>query len=1098
MQAPRAWLDGVPLTGFVSRKAEALLYYLACTGRAHSRESLAALLWGESTDSAARANLRKVLSILHQLLPAHLHIERQTVGFRVDSPHSVDAARFATDVTVLTTAASLTQPQVTSLQTALSLYRDDFLAGFYVKGAPEFERWLLAERGRLRELAVQGLQRLSQHFAEAEAWPNAIAALRQLLALEPWREEAHRGLMSCLASNGERGAALAHFDICRQMLADELDVPPSEETVALARQIRAGTLGPVSAAEPSPKLSQGAPLPRHNLPAQASPFVGRKTELETLAQWLADPRCRILTILGAGGMGKTRLALALAQQLLPRYRDGVFFVALAPVEGSDGIMPAIAQAVGFPFQNEQRSAQAQLTDFLRGKQLLLVLDNWEHLLAASPRLGELAQNCPGVQIVVTSRERLRVSLETLFVLPGLSYPTGEISQAAGYSAVELFVDTMDRQQRDAPKTRAEWQAVARICHLVDGMPLAIVLAAGWLGLLRLDEIAGEIAHSADILESDLRDAPPRQRSMRIVFEQTWQRLTQAERALYMRLSVFHDGFTGNGAMRVAGATISVLRGLTDKALLWRDSRDRYHIHELLRQYAAEKLAAHQLERKTCQSHSTYYIDLLSRSEPELYGSNQLFTLEMLRAEEANLRAAWQWALTHQPFEELAQAVNGWGLFYEISGRLVEGETLLRTTIESLDDASKENRAYARLLIWCGVFGKVLSGNSYASAHYRLSLALAERLEASGQAMGYEKALALLELGNIAWYMDSESADRYLAQSLALSQGLENPWLRARAVQEKARVVQISGHYREAHRLASESLAIWQALGDQASHYNTLVVLGWSAMKLDQTDEAFGFVRQQRALAERTGNRTLLAGSYFNEGAVLEQCGRFAAAADAYAHSMEIAKSSGLRHNMGSTGEKLAHMRVQLGQYEDALALAQTILEGAKAMGMTSHRAHALAVRGLAYLGRGEYSLAGPPLAESEQIFRQIVQHAIYHIKCDGFLGYMARYEGDYPRAWAHLSRALRWGIEREDVQTLSMNLPLAALLLADRGEVARAVALYALACQHPRIADSRWYADVVGREMDGLPGALSPQTTAEATGASAWQILREAALALLE
>ncbi|MBI3958193.1 MAG: hypothetical protein HY328_05240, partial [Chloroflexi bacterium] len=298
----------------------------------------------------------------------------------------------------------------------------------------------------------------------------------------------------------------------------------------------------------------------------------------------------------------------------------------------------------------------------------------------------------------------------------------------------------------------------------------------------------------------------------------------------------------------------------------------------------------------------------------------------------------------------------------------------------------------------------------------MSLALSERLEAAGQAMGYEKALALLELAHIAWYVDSESADHYLSESLALSHRLENPWLLARALQEKARVVQIAGYFREAHRLASQSLSLWQALGDRASHYNTLVVLGWSAMKLDQTDEAFAFVRQQRELAERAGNPAQLAGSYFNEGAVLEQCGHFAAAADAYTHSLEIAKSTGLRHNMGSTGTKLAYMRVQLGQYESALALARTILEGADVMGMTSHRAHALAAAGLAHLGRGEYALAGPPLAESERIFHQIGQHAIYHIKIDGFLGYLARWEGDHQRAWAHLLRSLRWGIEREDLR----------------------------------------------------------------------------------
>lgn len=1092
LEAPQAWLDGAPVTGFVSRKAEALLYYLAWTGRAHSRESLAALFWSESTDGAARTNLRKVLSNLRQLLPAHLVLDRQTVAFRADSPHAIDAARFAAVVAAATASTALTPQQADSLQAALSLYRDDFLAGFYVKDAPEFEGWLLAERGRLRELAMQSLQRLAQHFAAAEIWPSAIAGLRHLLALEPWREEAHRRLMFCLARSGERGAALAHFEICRQVLADELDVPPSDETLALAQQIVAGTVGPTDGEAPGPAVAPRPTAPGHNLPAQATPFVGRGPELATLAEWLADPRCRLVTILGAGGMGKTRLALALAEQLAPRYRDGVFFVALAAVEQAEGIVPAIAQAVGFPFQNDPRSPQAQLTDYLRTRQLLLVLDNWEHLLAAGPALGELAQACPGVQMLVTSRERLRIRAETLFVLPGMDYPTGEFSRPAEYSAVALFVDTMGRRQRAAPHSRAEWQAIARICHLVDGMPLAIVLAAGWLGLLRLEEIAEEIERSADFLESDLRDLPPRQRSMRVVFEQTWQRLTPAEQALYMRLSVFHDGFTGTGARRVAGATLSVLRGLTDRALLWRDSGDRYHIHELLRQFAAEKLAlaGHGLEADVRRSHAAYFVDMLSRAEPELYGRNQLLAVERLQAEEANLRAAWQWMLEQRPFEGMEQAVQAWGLYCEISGRALNGAALLRMAIDRLDAAAKANRAYARLLIWYGVFGEKLSGDEYASRYFRLSLELADRLAASGQDVSFERAFALLELGHVSWYADGASTDHFLAQSLTLSRSLQNPWLRARTLQEKARVVQIVGNFREARTLALESLSIWQSLGDTASQYPALVVLCWSAMKLDATDEAFSYVQRQLRLGKTLRNPNIISTALFNEGAVLEHCGDFAGAAQAYQRSIEVAVDAGLGQRVGSGRYKYVQMQVQLGNYTGGLELAAAVLHEAEPMGLDAHRAHALAAAGMAHLGQGNYAQARPPLEESERLFHKL-GHAIYHIKSDGFLGFLARHDGDLPRAWAHVLRSLRWAIDREDVQTLSMTLPLAALLLADRGEAARAVALYALTCQHPRIADSCWYADVVGREIDGLASGLS------GTAAEQPPTLRDAALALL-
>ncbi len=1097
--APQVTLDSLPVTGFVSRKAEALLYYLACTGRAHTRDSLAGLLWSESSDSAARTNLRGILANLRGLVGAHLRIDRQTLAFDTTSPHTIDAVQFAQGVGAAIHTKTLTPSQTDHLQHCLDLCRGEFLDGFYVKNAPEFERWMLTERARLRDLAVQGGQSLAHYFAERAEWPAATAAIRGVLNLEPWREQAHRQLMLFLAQSGQRSAALAHFEVCRRVLADELDVPPSDETIALAQQIRAGAFGPASGEESPASIQPATPTPptlSNNLPAQSTLFVGRTDELTTLETWLADPGCRMVTILGAGGMGKSRLALALAEQLLPSYRDGVYFVELAPIEHPEGIVPAIANAIGYVFQNDRRSAQTQLADFLRLRQTLLVLDNWEHLLAGSQKLVELLHAAPQVQMVLTSRERLRVGIETLFSLSGMDYPSGETGDVR-YSAVALFVETMRRQQRTLPQNQAEWAAVAHICRLVDGIPLAIVLAAGWLGLLRLEEIAQEIESSGDILETDLRDTPPRQRSMRIVFEHTWQRLSQTEQNLYARLSIFHDGFTDNAARRVAGATLSVLRGLTDKALLWRDADDRYHIHELLRQYAREKLAAQQIDGEMRQFHGAYYIDMLSRSEPDLYGHSQLLVVEMLQAEEANLRAAWQWALQNRPFAGMEQVVQAWGLFYEISGRSLDGEAILRVAMEQLDEASKESRAYTRLLIWYGVFGENLSGDNYASSQYHRSLEIADRLAAAGQDMRFERTFALLELGHVLWYVDGERANHYLSQSLALCRDLQNPWLLARVLQEEARVIQIAGNFIQAGALAAESLAIWQSMGDKVNQNPALVVLGWSAMKLDATEQAFSYVQKQLEIGEALRNGTIIAGSLFSQGAVLEHCGDFAGAARAYIQSIQVAEDMGLRQRVNSSKYKLVYIHVQLGDYTTGVELAQSMLPEVDAMGLYSHRAHLLTAIGLAYMGQGNYDLARQPIQESEQMFRRLNQHAIYHIKSDGFLGYIARAAGNESQAWEHVYRSLRWGIEQEDVQTLSMTLPLAALLLADRGEVDRAVTLYALTCQHPRISDSRWYADVVGREMNRLVSGPSAARVDAVPAANHYPLLHEASLALM-
>ena len=375
--SPEVWLDGQAVTGFRSGKAQALLYYLAVSGRAQPRSVLARLFWGGVAENHARRSLTMTLSNLRQLVGSHLDIAREMVTFDRNSPYWLDVAVFEAGVT-----AAPRDQNINTLKQAIDLYRGDFLDGFYLHDAPEFEQWLLVERTRLRERVLQALQLLAEYLAARAELPQAIQTMRRLLALEPWREEAHRYLMLLLARDGQRSVALAQFEICRQRLAEEFEAEPGPETVALYEQIRAETLsrGDLTSSPPPRilSLSKGrSPAPRHNLPPQPTPFVGRERELAEIIGRLTDRRCRLLTLVGPGGIGKTRLALQVAQRFSDATQDedffghGIYFVPLAAVNATSGVILAIAEALGVSFSGNVLPKQ-QLLHYIQDKEILLV------------------------------------------------------------------------------------------------------------------------------------------------------------------------------------------------------------------------------------------------------------------------------------------------------------------------------------------------------------------------------------------------------------------------------------------------------------------------------------------------------------------------------------------------------------------------------------------------------------------------------------------------------------------------------------------------------------------------------------------------------
>ncbi len=641
---PQVEWGGAPVAGFISAKVQALLFYLAVTGRAHTRKALAGLLWGEMPEAQASKNLRNALSNLRSLVAPYLLITREDVAFNRNVPYWLDVEVFLSAL-----SGDIWRKDLSTLHNAVELYQGDFLEGFYVGQALAMEEWVLGRRSFLNGLMVQALQMLVVKHLEREENAAGIHYANRLLAIEPWREETHRHLMLLLARSRQRSAALAQYDICCKMLASELSVEPMPETTALYNRIKA-------AAAPPP----------HNLPPQPTPIVGREAELAEIASYLNNPNAQLLTLVGPGGIGKTYLGLQAAARCIDpqanfemRFGDGVFFVPLIAVSplGADqpSLIAAMADVFKFSFQGPVHP-QAQLLNYLREKDMLLILDNFDRLIAEARQLVDILRLAPRVKLLVTSRVRLNLQEEWLLEVRGLDYPPSldvSAETAMACSAVTLFVQQARRVQAGFTLTDAETPEVIRICQLVEGAPLGIELAASWLRLLSCREIVSEIQKNLDFLTTSLQDVPERHKSLRAVFDYSWNLLSAEEQTMFRRLAVFRGGFKREAAAKILGVSLPLLAGLVDKSLLRRDAVGRYEVHDLLRQYAEEKLQSDPAEtEQVYDAHCRYYAELMYEQREALKGGDMNVALTALNTERENVRTAWNWAVSRRKAVEM--------------------------------------------------------------------------------------------------------------------------------------------------------------------------------------------------------------------------------------------------------------------------------------------------------------------------------------------------------------------------------------------------------------------------------------------------------------
>ncbi len=449
------------------------------------------------------------------------------------------------------------------------------------------------------------------------------------------------------------------------------------------------------------------PIRRTQLPARPTAFIGRTQELQDIIQCITGSACRLLNLVGVGGIGKTRLAIEAANAVSDQFPNGVFWVNLEPIQTADLLIGAIADALAFPLAG-QSDPEAQLHRYLHNKALLLVLDNFEQLLPAADRLVGILHETSAVKLLVTSREVINLREEWLYPLDGLAFPRPEQMQKdsaqwaniENYSAVQLFVERA-RQLQPAFAPASNFESIVHICQVTEGIPLALELAASWIKTLACHEIAAEIDNGLAILSTRLRNLPERHRTMHAVFDQSWRRLGADEQRLFQRLSVFRGGFRREAAQQVAGATLPMLAMLVDHSLLKQDGDGRYQIHELLRQYGEERMSESAVDRLALQErHALHYTEFLNNLLSQLIGGDELGSLAVSRPELGNLRVAWHWAIAHEKTDAIRKSAAALHWMCQLQSRFLDGFTMLTEAERHLSSiAEGDNIAAALLELW---------------------------------------------------------------------------------------------------------------------------------------------------------------------------------------------------------------------------------------------------------------------------------------------------------------------------------------------------------------------------------------------------------------
>ncbi len=879
---------------FETRKDAALFIYLLGTGRSHPRETLAEMFWEGYSQKDAGRNLRRNLSNLRKSLGDFMNAppREEFASINIEADIRFDFAEI--EARLLSITDFPTEQEAADLQQTLQLYRGPFLEGFY-GDSTEFERWTSAERDRLERRVLHGLRTLATFYLYQGQYEAGIEVANRILLVDDLDEEGHRLCIAMLALSGQRAAALRHYQTCHELLNQAFGIDPGPEITDLYERIRAGesldqyfVTEEASQSTSASRLIQTIP---NNLPSHLTPFVGRINERQDLRNLIEQSHARLITIVGLGGIGKTRIALKIAAEVMQHFQDGVFFVQLADLAASEQVIPTIIEAMDLEIHSETHAID-YLLDYLADRRVLLILDNFETVLDSAELIAEILTETPSCQIITTSREMLYLQGETLFPLEGLEYtcPDESTGTILDCDAGKLFLQSAERTDPCFTAEDGDLESVAKICRIVRGMPLAIELAAGWIFMLNPAEIFDEITRGIDILSTEQVNVPARHRSIRTIFESTWRRLNSGEQSALLKLAVFRGGFSRHSAQAVAEAGLRMLNILLSKSLLSRANDARYEIHELMQQYLNETLKENPSFQADAQvAHCHYFATFVANNEPSIVAMNQKVAIQDFE----NIYEAWRFAVESRDMKAISRLREGvWALF-DTQGWHQEGASAFRLVINALEDEKYEGEIginYGRCLALCGNFlghtgklntaykmikrGTLILRDLSADEEYILSAGLLAEFATSDTQREEAKQFieanmnlldqsSITRIDSVLWryakLLEPEDAENVLQQAQKHERD-EDRRRRANVDLERGRIQRRQDKPEQAKKRLLKSLEEYRTLSYDQGIAWALNELGRNALQLHAPHEAAPYFLEARHTAERIHMVSIVLGS----------------------------------------------------------------------------------------------------------------------------------------------------------------------------------------------------------------------------------------------
>ncbi len=1034
----QVYLDGKPITTFESNKVIALLAYLAAeAGRPLRREFLADLIWPGWPRSSAMRNLSSALADLRKNIadrdaqPAFLLISRDSLQLNREADVWVDAREFEAALEEqrsgaweLGSAIGDQQSVINNLQSAIALYRGPFLEGFSLPDSAAFEEWLTVTREKVNRQVLQTVGKLSDAYEKKGEYEPALLYARRQVELEPWLEEAHQRVMRLLALNGQRSAALAQFEKCRKALKDELSVEPGVATVRLYESIRDEKLIPSGEKEPSPSTHlpppPGLPLPaehaqprvKHNLPQPVTRFFGREDEIAAVKERLGVER--IVTLTGSGGVGKTRLALRLAEETQEDFRDGVWFVGLAPLMNPQLVPQEVTTSLGL-HEEPGRSVQEILEAFVRSRQLLLVLDNCEHLLEACAHLADsLLHASLALKILATSREPLGVAGEALFRVPSLPFPEVSLPLSAesmdAYASIRLFVDRARLVVPGYQVTVQNAPALASICQRLDGIPLAIELAAARITLLTAEQIADRLKDVFRLLTGGSRTALPRQQTLRATVDWSYVLLNEKERLLLRRLAVFAGGWYLAGVEAVCAGeeidkneVLDLLGNLVNKSLVIADRRQgsptRYRMLDTIQGYAHEKLVDAGEGITSRQRHLAYFMELAETSEARLHGYEQMKWFNQLEVEIENIRLALAVGLVQDPQAGL-RLCSALHWFWVKKDHRVEGrrwmEEYLRKPENAIRNATR-GRALARTveIAWLEPVDESLGQES---------LEISREIQ---DIQGQGEAHMIMGFTALWKHADYQTALFHLETAQTIFEQLQDHWRMAVCFFQLGNLAVYQGDVGRLLAYCEKNLALQRETGDWFSIVISLENLG-EMISHYQGDLRRGQALLEEALAISRQNELEIVDLLNSLGDIFSWQGEYQRATQTLEETLELSRNSRDESQILVAYLFVGSRICWQGRLEEGIAMMEqglkTLKESSSLSWIVAYQQSLLLELAYAWGCLGELDRAKALVEENLPMF----QEDFYQPRLKKLLGFLALCKGEFQEAVGHYRESLRF------------------------------------------------------------------------------------------